>query len=258
MNLIAAETGGHVYGTGNDLKAAILKITANDAYYYALSYVPPETKQGRNGAEFHAIEVKVDGGKYQLAYRRGYYSEEANKPASEPGKESSPMAAATLAGAPPATQILFEARVLPEGAPELRDAELGDKVTGEKTASFPGGTHRYVVDLSVEPQDMTFATDADGVRRTELDCELVAFDEKGQVVNSLGRAINFRLPPEQYDRLTAAGGRIPVRLAMDLPAGEVGLRIVVYDPATARTGSMEIPVAVAAKPAGAQASSSPQ
>ncbi len=258
MNLIAAETGGHVYGTGNDLKAAILKITANDAYYYALSYVPPETKQGRNGAEFHAIEVKVDGGKYQLAYRRGYYSEEANKPASEPGKESSPMAAATLAGAPPATQILFEARVLPEGAPELRDAELGDKVTGEKTASFPGGTHRYVVDLSVEPQDMTFATDADGVRRTELDCELVAFDEKGQVVNSLGRAINFRLPPEQYDRLTAAGGRIPVRLAMDLPAGEVGLRIVVYDPATARTGSLEIPVAVAAKPAGAQASSSPQ
>ena len=168
------------------------------------------------------------------------------------------MAAATLAGAPPATQILFEARVLPEGAPELRDAELGDKVTGEKTASFPGGTHRYVVNLSVEPQDMTFATDADGVRRTELDCELVAFDEKGQVVNSLGRAINFRLPPEQYDRLTAAGGRIPVRLAMDLPAGEVGLRIVVYDPATARTGSMEIPVAVAAKPAGAQASSSLQ
>jgi VWFA-related protein len=258
MNTIAAETGGHAYATGNDLKAAIQKITANDAYYYALSYVPPETKQGRNGPDFHLIEVKVDGSKYQLAYRRGYYSKEANKPASEPGREASPMAAAALAGAPPATQILFRARLLPEGAPELHDAALDDKVTGEKTASFPGGTHRYVVDLSVPPEELKFATDADGVRRTDLDCELVAYDEKGQVVNSLGRAFNFKLSPEQYDRLTAAGGQVPVRLAMDLPAGEFGLRIVVYDPATARTGSMEIPVEVAAKPAGAQANPSPQ
>ena len=168
------------------------------------------------------------------------------------------MAAAALAGAPPATQILFRARVLPEGAPELHDAALDDKVTGEKTASFPGGTHRYVVDLSVPPEELKFATDADGVRRTDLDCELVAYDEKGQVVNSLGRAFNFKLSPEQYDRLTAARGQVPVRLAMDLPAGEFGLRIVVYDPATARTGSLEIPVEVAAKPAGAQANPSPQ
>ena len=254
MNTIATETGGHVFATGNDLPAAIQKITANDAYYYALSYVPPETKAGRNG-DFHSIEVKVEGAKYQLAYRRGYYSQEANKAASAPGKETSPMVAAALAGAPPATQILFQARVLPEGAPELHDAALEDKVAGEKTASFPGGTHRYVVDLSVRAEDLTFTKIADGVESTELDCELVAYDEKRQVANSLGRGYNLKLSAEQYQRATAAGGVIPLRLAMDLPAGNIGLRVVVFDTGSARTGSLEIPVAVAAKPAGAQANS---
>ena len=41
METIASETGGHAYSTGNDLKAAVDKIVANDSYYYALSYVPP-------------------------------------------------------------------------------------------------------------------------------------------------------------------------------------------------------------------------
>jgi hypothetical protein len=258
MNTIATETGGHVFTTGNDLGAAIQKITANDAYYYALSYVPPEAKMGRNGADFHSIEVKVDGGKYQLAYRRGYYTQEANKAANAPGKVTSPMAAAALAGAPPATQILFQARVLPEGAAELHDAALEDKVAGEKTASFPGGAHRYVVDLSVRAEGLTFVKGTDGVESTELDCELVAYDEKGQVVNSLGRGYSLKLSPEQYQRVMAAGGVIPVRLAMDLPTGNVGLRVVVFDTASARTGSLEIPVAVTAKPAGSQASAGPQ
>jgi VWFA-related protein len=258
MNTIATETGGHVFSTGNDLGAAIQKITANDAYYYALSYVPPEAKTGRNGADFHSIEVKVDGGKYQLAYRRGYYAQEANKAANAPGKETSPMSAAALAGAPPATQILFQARVLPEGAPELHDAALEDKVAGEKTASFPGGAHRYVVDLSVRADGLTFVKGDNGVEHTELDCELVAYDEKRQMVNSLGRGYSLKLSPEQYQRVMAAGGVIPVRLAMDLPGGAIGLRIVVFDTASARTGSLEIPVAVAAKPAGSQASAGPQ
>jgi len=43
-------------------------------------------------------------------------------------------------------------------------------------------------------------------------------------------------------RLRAAEEGIPVRLALDLPAGEVTLRIVTYAPGAATTGSLEIPV----------------
>jgi hypothetical protein len=38
-----------------------------------------------------------------------------------------------------------------------------------------------------------------------------------------------------------------MRLALDLPAGDSVLRIVLYEPVSARTGSLEIPMRVAGK-----------
>jgi hypothetical protein len=68
-------------------------------------------------------------------------------------------------------------------------------------------------------------------------------------VNSVGREFNFDFPSEQYQQLQAGGKKVPVRLAADLPAGETVLRIVVYDPGSARTGALEIPLQVAARQA---------
>jgi VWFA-related protein len=249
LNKIAMETGGHVYSTGNDPEAAVEKITANGSYYYALSYVPQEAKTGKSEPDFHAIEVKVDGAKYQLAYRRGYYTKDTGKLAVENNGMAKPMTEAAVLGAPPSTQILFQARVLPVIAPEFKGASLDDNAAGEKASSFPEGTHRYAVDLSVQLQDLTFAEETGGARHAQLQSVLVAYDDEGQVVNSLGRALHIDLPPDQYQRLLATGGAIPVRLALDLPAParEVLLRIVVYDPASAKTGSLEIPVQIAGK-----------
>ena len=69
-------------------------------------------------------------------------------------------------GAPPSTQILFRARVLLAGDPQLKGATLDDKTAGEKATSFPGEIHRYVVDLSVQSQSLTFAEGADDSRTT--------------------------------------------------------------------------------------------
>ncbi len=258
MNTIAAETGGHVYSTGNDLKAALNKITDNDSNYYAVSYVPPQSKPGKNGADYHTIEVKIDGGKYQLAYRRGYYTAPGGNPANGSSGRTSPVAAAAQAGTPPSTQIVFRARVLPETAPELNGAVLDDKAAGERTTSFPGGSQRYLVNLSLKPQDLPLAEDADGKRSAQLQCDLLAYDDKSQLVNSLGRALKLNLSPQQYEQLTSGGGAIPIRLAIDLPAGEIGLRIVVYDAASARTGSLQVPLEVQRKPSEPRADASPQ
>jgi hypothetical protein len=256
MTTIAAQTGGHVYSTGNDLKQAVDKILADDSTYYALSYVPPQDKNPRKGSQFHRIEVKVDGSKYQLAYRGGYYTQAAARPVrnSSPGhnssEDSSAMAAATVLGAPPATQILFQARVLPEGDPQLQDTALDKVQTVSASPSPPtlkGEPHRYIVDLSVDPKNLMFTQEADGAMRTELDCALVAYDGKGQKVNSLGRAFTFNLPPDQYQRLQSGEKPLPVRLALDLPPGDSVLRIVLFGSESAMTGSLEIPVHVAPK-----------
>ena len=248
MNTIASETGGHVYSSGNDLKAEVEKIVANDSSYYALSYVPPEEKNGKHGgADFRKVEVKVEGGKYQLAYRTGYYSDDASKPEDSTGGVPAVVTAAAVLGAPPSTQIVFQARALPAGDPELKGPIPGNAPAGDKAASLKGGAHRYIVDLSVNPKGMTFTEGADGTRRVELECALVAYDGDGSPVNSLGRKFELHLSPEQYEQVVDSGRTIPVRLAMDLPAGDSVLRVVIYEPASARIGSLEIPVKVADK-----------
>jgi VWFA-related protein len=247
MSTIAAETGGRAYMNGNGLKEAVEKIVAEGSSYYALSYVPPEETGGNHGAEFHKIEVKVEGSKYQLAYRQGYYSDVRSKPADSSGGVPGPMTAAAVLGAPPSTQILFQVRALPLGDPGLTGPLPGNAPAGDKAASLKGGAHRFIVDLSVDPKGLTFAEAADGTLRTQLECALVAYDGEGKPVNSLGRSFDFHLSPEQYQQVQAAGGAVPVRLAMDLPAGDTVLRIVLYEPVSARTGSLEIPMRVAAK-----------
>jgi VWFA-related protein len=242
MNKIAVETGGHAYSTGNDLGEALKKIVATDSSYYALSYVPPEEKKDGNGSDFHKIEVKVDGGGYQLAYRRGYYADDTDPLAGNATGAASLIAEAMELGAPPSTQILFRARVLPAGDPQFKGAPLDDKTAGEKATGFLGGTQRYVVDLGVQSQSLTFAEGVGGARRTQLQCALVAYDGKGKVVNSLFRAFDIDIPAKEYQRLRAAEEGITVRLALDLPAGEVILRIVTYAPGAAVIGSLEIPV----------------
>jgi len=152
-----------------------------------------------------------------------------------------------MLGAPPSTQILFQVRALPLGDPELTGPLPGDAPAGDKAANLKGGAHRFIVDLSVDPKGLTFAEGADGARRTQLDCALVAYDREGKPVNSLGRSFDLHLSPEQYQQLLASGGIVPVRLAFDLPAGDSVLRIVLYEPASAKTGSLEIPLRVAGK-----------
>ncbi len=247
MSTIAAETGGRAYANSNGLKDVVEKIVAEGSSYYAVSYVPPEEKGSKHGDDFRKVEVKVDGSKYQLSYRRGYYTDTASKPADDTPGAPGPMTAAAVLGAPPSTQILFQARVLAKGDPALTGPEPENGLAGDKSASLKGGAHRYIVDLTVGVRDLTFAQSADGKKSTELECALVAYDSEGNSVNTLGRKLDFNLTAEQYERLTAEGKGVPVRLALDLPSGANVVRAVVYDPATAKTGSLEIPVQVAAK-----------
>jgi VWFA-related protein len=253
LTAIATETGGRAFVNGNGLKQTVEKIVEDGSSYYSLSYVPPEEAAGKHSDDFRKVEVKVDGSKYQLAYRRGYFTNQENKAASG-GPVPEEVTSAAVLGAPPATQILFQARVLPEGDPEVA-GPLDDKnLKDNPTSAFRGASHRYVVDLAVQPGDLDF-TGAGGTRTAQIAIALVAYDREGQPVNSLGRQFEISLPATEIERLTAAGKGIPVRTLLNLPAGSIVVRAVVYDPATARIGSIEIPVVVPDAGSGAGAKS---
>lgn len=96
----------------------------------------------------------------------------------------------------------------------------------------------------MQSQSLTIAEGSGGVRSMQLQCALVAYNGKGNAVNSLFRALDIDLPAIEYERLRVSEEGIPVRLALDLPAGQMTLRLVMYDAGAAATGSLEIPVQV--------------
>ena len=242
MDVIARQTGGRAVYDSNGLQHAMAEALSDGSNYYTLAYVPTNTKY--NGAQRN-IEVRLTQGKAQLFYRRSYYAD-ARDTTPTAGGDKGLISAAAVLGAPPSTQILFQARVLPEGDPTLTGPMPDKDLKENPTRAFKGTPHRFVADLGVQLGELTFSDGADGARTARLEIALVAYDKDGQPVNSLGRQLNLNLSAAQFEQVSAAGKGIPVRLAIDLPPGAGVVRAVVYDMASAKIGSLEIPVVVPA------------
>lgn len=239
MEQIASDTGGKAFFNTNGFKAAIASAITNGESYYTIGYVP-ESKDF-NG-DFRKIKVKLDSSKYDLEYRSGYYANPPGKGNPRGLAQPSLMATATMPGAPLSTQVLFQTRVLPATDPEFKDVNLPAGPAGELSASLKSSPHCYVVDLAVDPRTLTFDSSADGIHKGSIEFTLVAYDADGKRVNYIDRAVELAVNPEQYAQLMKSG--VPVRMEIDVPAGEGSLRIAVHDRLGARVGSLEIPLTV--------------
>jgi VWFA-related protein len=241
MLQLADQTGGQAYVNTNGLKEAVAHAVENGSSYYTIGYIP--TAKDFNG-EYRKIQVRLDSGCCQLAYRQGYYADPQDKPSANLPAPANPLTAATLHGAPPATQILFQARVLPAADPVFQGAKLPD-TAGEMAAKLKKPAHRYVVDLIVDARALAFDDLPDGAHQARMEFALVAYDAEGNRVNYLNPSYAMKIQPSQFAQTRASG--IRVRFALDLPAGQVSLRIAVHDMGSGRAGSFEVPLAIAAK-----------
>ena len=242
MEQIAEQTGGQQYANTNGLKEAVESAVENGSSYYSVGYVPSTEKLD---GQFHKIQLRVDGSGYKLAYRRGYYADPPGKPSTQSSGKTSILGAAALHGAPPATQILFQARVLPATDPRLRGVNLTSGPAGEMAATLKNPVSRYVVELQVDPHGVAFEETPEGAHRADLEFAVIAYSADERRVNYFVRGVELTLNSEQYTRQVTR--TIPALTALDLPAGKFTLRIVVVDRAASRAGSIEVPVTVAAK-----------
>ena len=238
MEQIAKVTGGEAFYNRNALGQVVGEAVANGSSYYTLGYAPQD--RNYNGA-LRNISVNVESGHYDLEYRHAYYADDpAHQMKLTEGRQS-PLVDAMQHGTPPLSQVIFNVRVLPEGDPEVKSDTVAPGPAGATAASLKK-PRRYMVDYWIDTRTLEHKTLPDGKLQMQVELTEVAYDDEGIRENYADRALELD-QTQQQAALAATRGGLPLHEQIDLPAGNVYIRVGVHDLLSGSIGTLEIPIA---------------
>lgn len=241
--ILADQSGGKAFANTNGLADVIDRITSNSAHFYTVSYSPTNTNMD---GSYRNINVKVEGGKYSLSYRRGYFAvdtalpgsamsirnQEVQKLAAKNPGAIDPLLPFMDLGMPQSEQILYKIRIVPTVAPESASTDKKDK-------------NHYKVDFAVDMKDLDLKLDADGLHKGTLNVSLIVYDRYGNMISREDHLVGLNIKPDVYAIFQNTGVQLHVELGV--PNGNFWLRTGIYDQSSRKVGTMEIPLA-AVKP----------
>ena len=241
--ILAEQSGGKAFANTNALSDVIDKITSTSNHFYTLSYSPTDAKMD---GTFRNIKVKVEGAEYKLSYRRGYFaveeaipgsslavrSQEIQKLASRNPGAVDPLLPFMDLGMPQSQQILYKARVVPVAPPENEPADKKNK-------------DHYKIDFAIDLKDLHLNSDADGLHKGTLNISLIVYDRYGNIISREDHLVELNIKPDAYTMFQNTGVQLHAQLAV--PKGNFWLRTGIYDRASRKVGTMEIPL-TAVKP----------
>jgi hypothetical protein len=113
---------------------------------------------------------------------------------------------------------------------------------------FHGRATRYFINYSIDLKTISIDKASDD-RHIDLELVAIAYNADGRVLNVSDNPIKLSWHASDDKALLQHG--LPTRQEIDIPAGEVYLRLGVYDLANQYLGTMEVPlkVALASSPA---------
>ena len=273
LERIANATGGKAFFNTNGLKEALTQITETGSNYYTIAYAPTNT-------EWHAhhrdVEIAVPGRPdVKLQYRHRYYAHkegkaqrvadqkqaqqamaEASKKQDDEAVEAGELALMGDAeskedfadsmhlGKMPAGELVFSVSV----APGKSATKLG------KNAALPQGSllradfqrkpfREDQLLFVIDPSRVHFEPQRDGSYGAELELVTVVYDNTGQVLNSVSTVRRIRFDAEMYDKVLRHELTVSSRQTVDVPEKvNAFFRFGVYDTASERIGTMEVPV----------------
>jgi hypothetical protein len=82
----------------------------------------------------------------------------------------------------------------------------------------------------------------DGIRHGMLMTMVIAYDQQGKPLNSILNTQRLDLEPKVYADALRTG--LPFYQELDIPTGDVTVRIGVYDVASGKMGALEFPLTV--------------
>jgi VWFA-related protein len=227
METLARDTGGRPFYNTNDLSNAMTEAINNGSRYYTLTYSPANTKMD---GKYRRIEVKATNTSYKLAYRRGYYAENAKfAPAGGDRRNSDALVPLMAFGMPDFAQVLFKMQLV-----KTKPGSDGSRA-GSNT-ELKGPLVRYSLDFAVSAQDLTLENSADGVHHGNIEVMVVAYDRRGALLNSFRKKSEIVLDPKAYQEVMQVG--LQMRRELDVPEGAALLRTGIYDLNSGKAGTL--------------------
>jgi VWFA-related protein len=248
MDVLAKETGGRAVYDDNGFKEAMADAVDDGSNFYTIAYVP--TNRKFNGGLRH-IDIRLARGepklKAQLFYRRSYYADDRSAPRDRGSAgQRLVFGAAMHRGVPAATQIVFEARVVPA------DPQPSAIPVPEHKPPLKGPLTRYSIDYAIDPRPLDLSPLPNGNRNGTIVLAASTWDPDGKLLTATGVTQSFTVTPLQYHQSGQIG--MQFHQTIDVPAEQVFLRVGVYDPTSGHMGTLEIPLpAPTPKPAIASA-----
>lgn len=238
MDVLARQTGGRAFYESNDLQEAMADALRDGSNFYTLAYVPTNTKY--NGEQRHIRIRLTDGKRYKLLYRRSYYADAgmASQHGAAQGSRNA-FLEAMRRGVPPSSQIIFKARLVDADKKPPSGPIAGVMQKMKHRAA------RYTVQYAVLLSSLRLTRHADGLRQGRLEALAIAYGSHGKLLNWVENIVPISLDQAAWNRYK--GYSLLVHQTLDLPAGQVHLRVGLYDAGSGRFGSMGIPIQVAAR-----------
>jgi len=263
----ANATGGKAFFNTNGLKEALTEITETGSNYYTIAYAP-------TNPEWHAhhrdLEIAVPGRPdVKLLYRHRYYARKEGKAQriadkkqaagetaddeavtegelalmeESSGKED--FATSMQLGQMPAGELLFSVSVTPaKSAMKLGKNEPpppGSLLRADfQRKAFREDEILFVVD----PSRVQFNLESDGKYHAELELVTVVYDNEGKVLNSVSTVRQISFDAETFEKVKRHELTVSSHQTVDVPEKvNAFLRFGVYDTASERIGTMEVPV----------------
>jgi hypothetical protein len=144
---------------------------------------------------------------------------------------------------PTSSALLFYVDVEPSTAP----AKPGDPpILGTLDPSFNGKPlTRYTFTYSISAGQLAFTNGPNDTHNGSVELDLAAYDADAKLVTGLSQAVTMSLND------TTVANKQPLNFSqqLDLPPGQLFLRVGVLDPTSNKVGTLELPLTVSKKAA---------
>lgn len=245
---VAEATGGLAYSETNDMAQAVLKSIDNGANYYSIAYAPPSQKYD---GVYHTIDVKVDQPGVRLVFRKGYYADDLSKeklpaglslsttpPPSSDGNMKAPMSR----GLPTSDQVLFQvgvdlSNVIPKPGDPPVLGTLDPKLKGKHLTRY---TFQYVV----PGQQIKFTDGPNKTHKGVLEFDIAVYDSTDKLLTGLSQVVRMALTEISYQQQVTGQQPIHFSQQIDLPPGQLFIRVGVLDHISNDLGTLELPLTI--------------